>query len=322
MKVVNSEYELLGTFEENTAIPFSEIEFFPSCSTTELSRTTKATRLVAVLDKNLSSHIFNVIRYFAHEKNLLLIIGCNEFFVHSFASSDFVVVFKDKIKIYTEESSIEIIKVARTEPFDDVIKLNCATTEICFRPQKKYPSAYADALVLCQTTNSYSVTTKAGRLWYLFGVSPREFMHYLVEKDEQEYKNSLYAFLSSLESVFSAGQVCAQDKDRLLMELYRYSPFVGFLLNILSAEVFAYSNEKYYDIILEGSKLYNVDMSSPRALSALQCLKQLLQSQENSWENIVFDDGAIFKFEKYLFITSVASDLRRTAHGMLSKKEG
>ena len=322
MKVVNSEYELLGAFEENMAIQFSEIEIFHSCNAIELSRTTTATRLIAVLDKNLSSHIFNVIRYFAHERDLLLIIGCNEFFVRSFAPSDSVVVFKNKIEIHTEENRIEIIKVARTDPFDDVIKLNCTTSEICFRPQKKYPSALADALVLYQTTKNYSVVAKDGRLWYLFNVSPREFTHYLVEKGEQEYKNALSSFLSSLERIFLASQACEQDKEKLLMELYRYSPFVGFLLNIIAAEVFAYSNEKYYDIILEGSKLYNVDMPAPRALSALQCLKRLLQSQENSCGDIVFDDGPIFKFEKYLFITSVASDLRRKAHGILSKKEG
>lgn len=320
MKVVNSEYEILGTFEENVAIPFSEIEIFHFCNTIDLSRIKTATRLIAVLDKNLSSHIFNVLRYFAHERNLLLIIGCNEFFIHSFAPSDSVVVFEDKIEIHAVENSMEIIKVAKAEPFDDVIKLNCVTSEICFRPQKNYPSAYAYALALCQTTKNYSVVAKGGRLWYLFGASPREFTHYLVEKDEQEYKNALYSFLSSLERIFLAGQLC-QDKDGLLLELYRYSPFVGFLLNILSAEVFAYSNEKYYDIVLEGSKLYNVDMSTPRALSALQYLKQLLQSQEHSWGDVDFDDGRIFKFEKYLFITSVASDLRRKAHESLSKKE-
>lgn len=276
-------------------------------------------KVIIVVNANLSSHFFNVLRCFCDTNKLILLIG-NEKIIR-FLDRDELLISQNSIIAKGKSSCLLIKKVEDFSKFNDIIELNCSSHEICHRPNKLFDKKTGEMIVRAQSFDCFTVEFKQGKLWYDYGKSFSNFViNYL--DDPFKYSDILTTYLDVLQEIFMSNNLDNSEKERLKYELYRYSPFVGYFLNVISYYIYNYSEKTFDTISLESAKQYNLNMDDSVAITTIVLLKKLLKFPWDIkiYTNIIPPNDLSVRYVTYLYIVSIMSDLRRRANSIITGK--
>lgn len=318
MKTVNISYECYGLHEHFIQIKLCEVFTLLSEDVSVLQRIGNNIKVIFTISDNLSSHFFNVLRFFCDTNKLILLIGSNRLLEY-IEKSKTLQLSTNEIVSKGVSSCVVIKREENSSKFSDIIELNCLSLGICHRPQKSYSEKVGKIIAESQSSDGMNVKFEDGKLWNYYGQSFCEWVKEYFNGDCIRYSQKIQMYLQVLKEILSSTDICDCEKDRYMYNLYKYSPYVGYFLNVISAIVYDRSEASYNNITLAASKVYNLNMDDSAALRAIDHLSHLVNSSVESQSLIknIVDSKLVSNYEVFLYVISIMSDIRRRANFVL-----
>ncbi|MBO5312372.1 MAG: hypothetical protein J6B29_00255 [Clostridia bacterium] len=324
MKTICMQFDCYGVPYGTHSIRSNEVIIFNSESVSDLKNIAIDTRLVITKNVKLSSHFFNVLRYYCDYHKIILLIA-NEEILNFIQEGKSFTISKNELVVNDGENGVIVIRRESVgEKFNDIIELNCKSSSVCLRPQKSYNSTVGELIVDSQREEGLLTELRDGRLWINFEKSLPQIVADMIENDSERYSEKLLCFLNTIKSVISSNEMERKREEELVYQLYRFSPYVGYYVNIISSRVYARSQEAYDEIALEAAKQYNLNMDDVQALKTVNLLIDLLGNIESmkSFVNELTNGKCYSNYEAFLFVVSIMSDLRRRAVYIIENRGG
>lgn len=318
MRIVECLYDCYGvhdkaveTTSHNVLVVFSE-------DISDLSKVDDNVKVIMTIKPNLSSHFFNVLRFYCDANQLLLLVGNQE--VLDYINGDKNLHFSNDGIVAEDGSDCIVIKKSENlSKFSDIIELNCTSFGICHRPNKKFSEEAGTRIAKSQSLDGFTATYSNGKVWNYYGTAFSSVVDQFVDGNFDEYGKILNSYLLVLRRIIGSEHIDDAEKEKAIFDLYRYSPYVGYFLNVISAYVHRKSESIYNAITLEAAKKYNLNMNDDNALQVIEHLRHLLSEREECKILIKKTTGisCSSNYEVYLYIVSIMSDIRRRANGIL-----
>ena len=314
MKMVNTSYECYGLHEHFIQIESHEVFELLLEDVSLLQQIGNHIKVIFTVSDNLSSHFFNVLRFFCDTNKFILLIG-NKCLLEYIEKSKTFQLSTHEIVLKNSSSCVVIKRKANSSKCSDIIELNCLSLGICHRPQKSYSEKLGKIIAESQTSDDMKVKFEDGKLWNYYGRPFREWVKEYLNGDCIKYSQIMQIYLQVLKEIISSTDICGCAKDKHVHNLYKYSPYVGYFLNVISDIVYSKSETSYNNITLAALKVYNFNMDDSAALRAIDHLSRLLCSSVESHaliQNIV-SCRTVSNYEVFLYVISIISDIRRRA---------
>ncbi len=306
------EYTVIGTVNRKIIYNSRSCKILFDISITSLLDLDENVELIFTKYDGTSSHFLNVLKYYALSHNTIIIFGNSITNITKCLSDGIAIEISEScITIYGEQTCIFKRDNGISPAFSSNICYNTATNEICFRPQKIYSSEMGNLISCAQQTVDFSTIYKKGRLWTKMRISTCSMVDFYL-KSFNEYLQLNKIYIDCLEKILNSNKCRELDKT-MIIEFYRYSPYVGYFLNVVTKKV-SFKNKDAYDAItIHTSNVFNLSMADKEAMHTLNTLRELI-NDEHSFN----DYFAHYKFvssneNKMLFIVSLLSDIRRYA---------
>lgn len=318
MKIANIPYECYGLHEHYILIEPHEVFELRLEDVSVLQRIGNHIKVIFTVSDNLSSHFFNVLRFFCDSNKFILLIG-DECLLKYIEESKTFQLSTHEIVLKNSYSCIVIKRKASSSKCSDIIELNCLSLGICHRPQKSYSEKLGKIIAESQTSDDMKVKFEDGKLWNYYGRPFREWVKEYLSGDCIKYSQIMQLYLQVLKEIFSSTDICGCAKDKYVRNLYKYSPYVGYFLNVVSNIVYSKSEVSYNNITLAASKVYNLNMDDFAALRAIDHLSRLLCSSVECHALIqsIVSCRIVSNYEVFLYVISIVSDIRRRANLLL-----
>lgn len=318
MRIVECLYDCYGIHDKTVETTSNNVLVLFSENISALSNVDDNVKVIMTIKPNLSSHFFNVLRFYCDANQLLLVVGSQE--VLDYINGDKSLRFSnDSILVEDGSGCIVINKVENLSKFSDIIELNCTSFGICHRPNKTFSKEAGTRIAKSQSLDGFTATYSNGKVWNYYGIAFSAVVHHFVDDNFDEYGRILDSYLLVLRRIIGSEHINDAENEKAIFELYRYSPYVGYFLNVISAIVHRNSESIYNAITLEAAKKYNLNMSDDTALQVIEYLRYLLRKREECKILIKKITGVSCSsnYEVCLYIVSIMSDIRRRANGIL-----
>jgi len=318
MRTISLLYDCYGVSNNNEKINAQDVFILFSEDIHALKSVDSNVKAVMTINGNLSSHFFNVLRFFCDTNHLVLIVGSKEL-LQLINGNKTLLLSKDQIIVNDSNSTLIIKKDDDHNKFNDIIELNCSSFGICHRPNKIYNVEEGKMIAQSQTFDDLTAKYYKGKIWNYYGMSFRQVTNHFLEDEFSKYLSYLKVYLNVLKDIIVNTNADDCLKKKLKYDLYKYSPFVGYFLNVISYVVYTKSEVLFDRITLEAAKKYNLNMDDSMALKTIEHLSTIISLPQEDRETIISSIGGehVSNYEVCLYLISGMSDLRRRSNQIL-----